>query len=619
MKNFFEEKITFAIFLLILSFGFSWWLLAFPSTTIIGEDVTVGNNLYVPGRVGIGTMQPEAQLHIISSDTSTVPFQVEVSALIGNFRKPITIDNTSNANTLTDYQVLVTLDTASLISAGKMRSDCGDIRFTDSDGQTLLNYWLESGCNTASTKIWVKVPLIPASATKTIYVYYGNPSATSQSNGIATFDWFDDFDPDKVSWTVLAGTWSNTAGYQGNSKKGVNDGAYVRETLADGSLSLADFVLEANVRSTVDGSLANIVFRAATNGRDDNDRIWVRLDQRPVSASHYGGFHLFEDVGGTEYVRAYYDFDPVVSQWYKIKVQVHGNSAEGFLDGVQRWSTTALSRTAAGYIQLQVEDNSGDDAWFDNVFIRKYTSPEPTTSVGAEEPAPLSEQIGLYIQPQTGNVSIGTTTADYKLRVEGTAAAYNWVTLSDISLKENIQSLNFGALNKVLKLRPVSFYWKDKNIDKEKHFGFVAQEVEKVLPELVREDSEGKKHLNYDEFIPLLVAAIKEQQRQIEQLKLEINEKGSLSQNGKEIVNPEFSTSSIELIKQIFKEGILQIEKLFVKEIVIEKSKIKEAEIQKARINKIEMVDQNDGQIYCIWVENGEIKKVKGECDTKKY
>ena len=108
------------------------------------------------------------------------------------WRKPITINNTQNSNTLTDYQVLVTLDTKSLISAGKMRSDCGDIRFTD-ENNNLLNYWIESGCNTTSTKIWVKVPNIPASSSTTIYVYYGNSSATSLSNGDATFPLFDDF------------------------------------------------------------------------------------------------------------------------------------------------------------------------------------------------------------------------------------------------------------------------------------------------------------------------------------------------------------------------------------------------------------------------------------------
>jgi hypothetical protein len=109
------------------------------------------------------------------------------------YRKAITINNTKNANALTDYQVSITIDTASLISAGKMRSDCGDIRFTDSDGTTIINHWIESGINTASTKIWVKIPSIPASSTKTIYIYYGNPSATTTSSGVNTFIFFDDF------------------------------------------------------------------------------------------------------------------------------------------------------------------------------------------------------------------------------------------------------------------------------------------------------------------------------------------------------------------------------------------------------------------------------------------
>jgi F0F1-type ATP synthase epsilon subunit len=126
---------------------------------------------------------------------------------------------------------------------------------------------------------------------------------------------------------------------------------------------------------------------------------------------------------------------------------------------------------------------------------------------------------------RSGNVGIGTTAPDYKLRVEGTVAAYSWVTLSDISLKKDIQPLNYGILDKVLKLNPVSFYWKDENMDKEKHFGFVAQEVEEVLPELVRQDSQGKKTLNYNELIPYLVRAIQEQQKEIEELKAILNSK----------------------------------------------------------------------------------------------
>jgi len=99
------------------------------------------------------------------------------------YRRPVVVTST---NSLSNYQILVQVDTASLISAGKMRQDGGDIRFTDSDGRMLLSYWIESGLNTASTNIWVKVPSILAGS-KTIYMYYGNPSATSQSSSVAVF------------------------------------------------------------------------------------------------------------------------------------------------------------------------------------------------------------------------------------------------------------------------------------------------------------------------------------------------------------------------------------------------------------------------------------------------
>ena len=52
-----------------------------------------------------------------------------------NYRKAVTISNTGSA--LSDYQVLITIDTATLITAGKMRPDCRDIRLTDVDGSTL--------------------------------------------------------------------------------------------------------------------------------------------------------------------------------------------------------------------------------------------------------------------------------------------------------------------------------------------------------------------------------------------------------------------------------------------------------------------------------------------------
>ena len=107
------------------------------------------------------------------------------------YRKPITVDNTSGTNTLTNYQVQV-----SVTHDSGMQSDFDDIRFTDSDGTTLLDYWLETSTTSVSAIFWVEVPSIAASSTATIYMYYGNSSATSTSNGIATFEerGFDDFE-----------------------------------------------------------------------------------------------------------------------------------------------------------------------------------------------------------------------------------------------------------------------------------------------------------------------------------------------------------------------------------------------------------------------------------------
>ena len=73
-----------------------------------------------------------------------IALTIPVSALDGwNYYRPITITN-NVAQTLTDYQISFTLDTANLITQGKMRSDCGDLRVTLSDGQTLLPYWIAS-------------------------------------------------------------------------------------------------------------------------------------------------------------------------------------------------------------------------------------------------------------------------------------------------------------------------------------------------------------------------------------------------------------------------------------------------------------------------------------------
>lgn len=95
---------------------------------------------------------------------------------------------------------------------------------------------------------------------------------------------------------------------------------------------------------------------------------------------------------------------------------------------------------------------------------------------------------------------------------------------SDGRLKNNITDLGYG-LSDILKLRPVSYNWKDDKINQGKQFGFIAQEVQEVMPELVKEfkTEEGNRlGLDKEGIYAALVNAIKEQQAQIKELQKEM-------------------------------------------------------------------------------------------------
>ena len=94
-----------------------------------------------------------------------------------NYKKSITVENTSGS-TLINEDVLVTINTSDLISQGKLQNDCNDLRFVDSDDTTILDYWIEGGCNTGTTQVWVRIPSLPDGG-KTIYMYYDNSGATA--------------------------------------------------------------------------------------------------------------------------------------------------------------------------------------------------------------------------------------------------------------------------------------------------------------------------------------------------------------------------------------------------------------------------------------------------------
>ncbi|MDD2565343.1 MAG: tail fiber domain-containing protein [Candidatus Gracilibacteria bacterium] len=135
-----------------------------------------------------------------------------------------------------------------------------------------------------------------------------------------------------------------------------------------------------------------------------------------------------------------------------------------------------------------------------------------------------------------GNVGIGNLNTSYRLRVNGAAGGTSaYANASDIRFKKNIETIT-GSLDKINNLRGVYFDWrtdefKDKNFENGKEVGFIAQEVEKVLPEVVTTDSDGYKAVKYSNMNAVLVEAIKEQQKQIESQNQKIDK---LIKNNKE-------------------------------------------------------------------------------------
>jgi hypothetical protein len=128
--------------------------------------------------------------------------------------------------------------------------------------------------------------------------------------------------------------------------------------------------------------------------------------------------------------------------------------------------------------------------------------------------------MSLYYAKAGGPIS-GDVTIQQTLTVVGNTLIQGTLTeTSDISLKENILPLE-SSLDKVMKLNGVSF--NKKATPNVKEIGFIAQEVEAVIPDLVTETNEGIKTVSYSRVTAVLVETIKEQQAQIEELKNMVN------------------------------------------------------------------------------------------------
>jgi hypothetical protein len=143
----------------------------------------------------------------------------------------------------------------------------------------------------------------------------------------------------------------------------------------------------------------------------------------------------------------------------------------------------------------------------------------------------IGQAVATTSNVQFGSLGVGTAASG----VTGEIRANNNITAfytSDIRLKENIKNIE-SPIDKIKLINGVEFDWTDDYIKEHggedgyfirKHdVGVIAQEIEKILPEVVATKGDGIKAVKYDRIVALLIEAIKDQQGQIEVMKAEIN------------------------------------------------------------------------------------------------
>jgi|GEM_PF-2972027 len=126
-----------------------------------------------------------------------------------------------------------------------------------------------------------------------------------------------------------------------------------------------------------------------------------------------------------------------------------------------------------------------------------------------------SDNVTIALYGETGDGSFTGNLNCVNLVASGNVTATgDLISLSDIRVKENVQDLS-DSLNKVDQMRGVSY---NKVGDTEEKIGFIAQELETILPQVITENEDGYKHVAYGNIVPVLVEAIKELNAKIEKL-----------------------------------------------------------------------------------------------------
>lgn len=348
----------------------------------------------VTGMAGIGYAGPPANLYV-----ENITYQPITSVLSSNrdywfdpdwkYRKEVIISGSSTD--LSNFQVRVQLDNTNF-DFSKANPDGSDIRFTDSDGTTPIPYWIEEwDQSNQRAVIWVKVPKIPAGGSTTIYMYYGNSSATDAGDGNAVFEFFDDFEGASLSSNWLA--FDDPEIEVKNSVLTISPSINPRWQYIYTSNSF-DAPYAAEFKARFSGKFASVLWHRQSNGSfyviqvNPNENRW---DFGWYDAEK-GRYKHYQTYGSPSLTWSRFALVVRASDVYD---HYEDYAVEGILVGDRGWTK--------GSFGFGVFSPNSDTCQVDYFFVRKYADPEPTIHFGEEQT--MGAGVGKYILVYVKNVS----------------------------------------------------------------------------------------------------------------------------------------------------------------------------------------------------------------------
>ena len=316
-----------------------------------------------------------------------------------SYRRQITIVNNMASTLDVEYSVCVTIDTASLISAGKMLPSGNDLRVVYWDGT-----WTELDrdvvyMNTNSTQIWFATQAVigPSTNDDNYYIYYGNSRATNLSaNKSNVYRWFDDFNrtdnPDittETSYSVKTGggNWSIENNQLKNIGASGDPNKLIIAALGNVSNDI-DMLVKINVTSFAGGDLSRMGLSCCMDTDLSRGSGYCGLLHGDTSSLDFlndlrswGTMGTYSWSLSTWYYMRFRVIDPA-SKLGKVKVwQVGTTEPDTWTVDGNFGGGTARSYGEVGFGGSRTTDTT----YFDDILIRYITDPEPSTSLGLEE------------------------------------------------------------------------------------------------------------------------------------------------------------------------------------------------------------------------------------------